>query len=165
MPEGRGFLGRTLRTGQGCPAVTVLHVRWSLGYRLRSTGVDFRRPYGMQAVYHPARRGAIHPQPSRAGLLAENDKALNDALRVGLVPRNVALIATPPRKRRRTMEAFSSEQARIFLEAVRGERLEAPSVMAITCRMPQGEPLSLRLPATDPESGPAQLRSSPRTPP
>src|SRR5258708_13676927 len=105
MPEGRGFLGRTLRTGQGYPAVTVLHVRWSLGYRLRSTGVDFRRPYGMQAVSHPARRGAIHPQPSRAGLLAENDKALNNAHRIGLVNTNGALDATPPRKRRRNLQA------------------------------------------------------------
>src|SRR5260370_4752659 len=162
MPEGRGFLGRTLRTGQGCPAVTVLPVRWSLGYRLRSTGVDFRRPYGMQAVYHPARRGAIHPQPSRAGLLAENDKALNDALRVGLVQRNVALVATPPRKRQRTMEVFSSEQARILLEAVRGDRLEALYVVAITCGMRQGELLALRWRDADLDAGHVQVRSSVR---
>jgi len=71
LPEGRGYLGRTRRTGQGYPAVTVLHVRWSLGYRFRSTGVDFRRPYGMQAVSHTARRGALHPQPSRAGSSGE----------------------------------------------------------------------------------------------
>ncbi len=53
MPKGRGFLGRTLRTrhaSQWLDAVTGLHVRWRLGYRRRSIGVDFRRPCGMQAV-------------------------------------------------------------------------------------------------------------------
>ncbi len=89
-------------------------------------------------------------------------KALNDALRVGLVQRNVALIATPPRKRRRTMEVFSSEQARIFLEAVRGDRLEALYVMAITCGMRQGELLSLRWRDTDLDAGHVQVRSSVR---
>src|SRR5260221_3929572 len=31
-------------------AVTGLHVRWTLGCRVRSTGVDSRRPCGMRAV-------------------------------------------------------------------------------------------------------------------
>src|SRR5260370_23641882 len=89
-------------------------------------------------------------------------KALNDALRVGLVQRNVALVATPPRKRRRTMGAFSSEQARIFLEAVRGDRLEALYVVAITCGMRQGELLSLRWRDTDLSAGHVPVRSSVR---
>jgi integrase len=89
-------------------------------------------------------------------------KALNDALRVGLVQRNVALVTTPPRKRRRTMEVFSSEQARIFLEAVRGDRLEALYVVAITCGMRQGELLSLRWRDTDLDAGHVQVRSSVR---
>jgi len=44
-------------------AVTGLHVHWGLGCRPRSTGVDSRRPCGMQAVYHTVSQSAIHPQP------------------------------------------------------------------------------------------------------
>jgi hypothetical protein len=62
--EAGGFLGRTRRTRhatQRLDAVTGLHVRWNLGRRFRSTGVDFRRPCGMQAVWHRREETAIPP--------------------------------------------------------------------------------------------------------
>lgn len=89
-------------------------------------------------------------------------KALKDALRVGLVQRNVAMLATPPRKRRRTMDVLTPEQARMFLETVHGNRLEALYVLAITCGMRQGELLSLRWRDVDLPSRHIQVRSSVR---
>jgi hypothetical protein len=56
-----GFLGRTRRTRQTESAVTGLHVRWRLGYRPRSTGVNSRRPYGIEQAYHNTKDALLSP--------------------------------------------------------------------------------------------------------
>ena len=49
MPEGRGFLGRSCRVGSLSPGLQPgLTHRWTLGCRVRSTGVDSRRPCGTE---------------------------------------------------------------------------------------------------------------------
>jgi integrase len=71
-------------------------------------------------------------------------KALEAAERLDLVPRNVADLATPPRKVKPNMRVWSPDQARAFLEVVRGDRLEALYVLALTTAMRQGELLCLQ---------------------
>ena len=51
--------------------------------------------------------------------------ALNQALRWGLVSRNVASLTDPPRYRAREIAPLTPEQAKQFLAAVAGHRLEA----------------------------------------
>jgi integrase len=89
-------------------------------------------------------------------------KALGDALRADLVQRNVADLDTPPRKAENEMEVFTLEQAHTFLHAIRGDRLEALYVMAITSAMRQGELLALRWQDVDLEAGAVQVRVSQR---
>jgi integrase len=69
--------------------------------------------------------------------------ALQDALRLGVVHRNVVALVDPPRKGKRQMEVYSEELARTLLEAVRGDRLEALCVLALATGMRQGELLAL----------------------
>ena len=52
-------------------------------------------------------------------------RALRQALRWGLVVRNVAEAVDPPRVPKKEITPLSPEQARTFLEAARDERLEA----------------------------------------
>lgn len=83
-------------------------------------------------------------------------KSLSDAVRKGLVTRNVAEAATPPRQLRpeeRGLSVWTSEQMRSFLHSVAGERL-APlwRLYAVTgCR--RGEALAARWDDLDLDQG------------
>jgi integrase len=83
--------------------------------------------------------------------------ALRDATRWNLVRRNVAELVTPPRKARHDFATLSPEQARRFLDAVRGDRLEALYVLALTTGMRQGELFGLRWADVDLTAGALHL--------
>jgi integrase len=70
--------------------------------------------------------------------------ALKQALRDGLVARNVADLVSPPRVAQREMQTLSAAQARTLLSHASGERLEAIYVLALSTGMRQGELLALR---------------------
>lgn len=73
-------------------------------------------------------------------------RALKQAVKWSLVPRNVAEAVDPPRVRRKEITPLSPEQARVFLAAAReaGDRFEALYVVALTCGLRQGELLGLK---------------------
>jgi integrase len=70
-------------------------------------------------------------------------KALADAMRLGLVPRNVASLAQAPRAERKEMFYFTVEQAQAFLRGIHGDPLEAFYVLALNTGMRRGELLGL----------------------
>jgi integrase len=85
--------------------------------------------------------------------------ALNEAVALGLVPRNVALLVKKPRAPRIEMRCWDPEQARTFLEAARGDRLYALFVVALSTGLREGELLALRWrDVTLPASGEGSLR-------
>lgn len=84
--------------------------------------------------------------------------ALGRAARQGLVPRNAALLADPPSKARRDLVPLTADQAKAFLESVRGDRLEALWVAAIGLGMRQGELLALRWSDLDLDAGTLSVR-------
>ncbi|GER86309.1 site-specific integrase [Dictyobacter vulcani] len=71
-------------------------------------------------------------------------RALHDALRWGLVVRNVCDAVDAPRVPRREMQVLNAEQARHFLCMAQGDPLEALYVLALTTGMRQGELLGLK---------------------
>jgi integrase len=70
-------------------------------------------------------------------------RALDAALRLGLVQRNVCDIVEVPRMRHYEMTTLTEEQAQRLLHAAKGERLEALYVLALATGMRQGELLAL----------------------
>jgi len=72
-------------------------------------------------------------------------KALDGAVSDGLIPRNVAKGVKVPQAsaKRKEIRPLTPEQARSLLEAVRGDRLEALFVLALTTGLRQGELLAL----------------------
>lgn len=70
--------------------------------------------------------------------------ALEDAMRMGLVMRNVADMVHPPRKKQPAMHIFSAEEMSRFLAQVRGDRFEALYVLAFSSGAREGELLGLR---------------------
>lgn len=89
-------------------------------------------------------------------------RALKQAHRWGLVTRNVAEAADPPKVYKKEVTPLSPDQARVFLEAAReaGDRLEALYVLAIHTGMRQGELLTLRWEDVDFKAGILRVRGT-----
>jgi integrase len=71
-------------------------------------------------------------------------KALNNAIRLGLVHRNVTDMVDAPRMRRIEMQTLSEAEVQRFLAAARDTRFEALYIVALSTGMRQGELLALR---------------------
>jgi len=120
------FLGR-LKLGQ----VSAAHIQAMYG-RLIDGGLSANTVRRVHAALH---------------------RALEQAVRWGLVARNVASLVEPPRTIRRQMKPLSAAEARAFVVAVSGHRLEALFVVAVTAGLRQGELLALRWSDVDLEQG------------
>jgi integrase len=84
--------------------------------------------------------------------------ALQRAVAHGLILRNPAALAAPPRVEHREAEAWDAAQVRTFLQAVRGHRLEALFTVAVTTGLRQGELLGLRWSDVDLTAGTLTVR-------
>jgi integrase len=73
-------------------------------------------------------------------------KALSQAVSDGLIPRNAADSVKPPRVSApgEEIKPLNQEECTAFLEASRGEKLEALYVLAVHCGLREGELLALR---------------------
>ena len=70
-------------------------------------------------------------------------KALDNAVKWNILPRNVCDAVTPPRIPRKEKNVLTKQQAHTLLEKVRTHRLEALLTLAITTGMREGELLAL----------------------
>jgi integrase len=71
-------------------------------------------------------------------------KALEQAVKWGIVLRNVCKATTPPRPNPEEIRPLDAEQAKRILEMARGNRLEALYVLAVTAGLRIGELLGLK---------------------
>jgi len=78
------------------------------------------------------------------GLHAVLHKALDDAVRLGILARNVCDAVSPPRRAHFEIQPLSTEQAQQLLAAARGHNMEALFVLALTTGMRRGEVLALK---------------------
>ena len=91
-------------------------------------------------------------------------RALKQALRWGLVPRNVSEAVDPPKAQRKEIRPLTPEQVRTLLKAAQGDRLEALFALAITTGLRQGELFGLRWENVDLEAGRLSVRQTLTTP-
>jgi integrase len=87
-------------------------------------------------------------------------KALGDAARWGMIVRNVAELASPPRPRRVEMQTWTAEELRTFLEHVEGQRLYAVWILTASTGMRRGEVLGLRWRDVDLDRARASVRQT-----
>jgi integrase len=78
-------------------------------------------------------------------------------MRWNLVAHNVAELVTPPRRTHHDFVTLTPEQARRFLEAVKGDRLEALYILGLTTGMREGELFGLRWADVDLDAGALHL--------
>ena len=84
--------------------------------------------------------------------------ALRQAERDGLVQRNAAALAEPPRIEPQEMKAFTPEQARSFQQTIKGDPLEALYLVTLDTGLRQGEALGLRWQDVDLDAGTITVR-------
>ena len=85
-------------------------------------------------------------------------KALNAAVADGLIPRNAATGVKLPRITREEINPLDPDEARRFIEAACGDRLEALYILALNTGMRQGELLALKWDDVDLERGVLRVR-------
>jgi integrase len=136
-------------------SLVVVHIKPGLGsIRLSRLG-----PADVQRFLND--RSATGLSPRRVQYLhAVLRRALGQALRWGLVTRNVASLVDPPRVRRAEVQPLTTTQARELLEAARGDRLEAIYTVALALGLRQGEILGLRWDDVDLDAGTVRIRNS-----
>lgn len=84
--------------------------------------------------------------------------AWTTAVKWNLAAVNVAAKVDPPKVEQHEIRPFTKAEARAFLEAVRGDRLEALYTVALTMGLRQGEALGLRWEDVDLETGTLAVR-------
>lgn len=99
-------------------------------------------PQQVQAFYSKKIREGLSPKTVHNihGVL---HKALDNAVRWNLVPRNICDAVTPPRIPHTEKTVLTPEQAHTLLEQVKTHRLEALFTLALTTGMRRGELLGL----------------------
>jgi integrase len=113
-------------------------------------------PQRLQALY-AERLASGRSQTTVRHIHAVLHTALEQAVRWGLVARNVSDLVDAPKMRRQEMLVLNGEQARTFLSVAQGDRLEALYVAALTTGMREGELLALRWRDVDLDVGHLQV--------
>lgn len=116
--------------------LTPAHVRWFYREKLES-GLSGATVHKMHVVLH---------------------KALDQAVRDGLIPRNVTEAVKVPQSKREEIKPLSAEEGKRLLAAARGDRFEALYVLAVTTGLRQGELLGLKWEDVDLEYGVLRVR-------
>lgn len=114
-------------------------------------------PQHVQAMLNAKLAAGLSPRTVQY-LRAVLRRALGQALKWGLVARNVATLVDPPRSVQHEMTFLSPDQARAFLNAARGDRLEALYSVAVALGLRQGEALGLRWGDVDLDAGTITVR-------
>ncbi len=130
----------------------LYHVENHISPALGRTKLKNLSPMQIQALYRSKLDGGYAPSTVRY-THAVLRRALKQALRWGLVPRNAAEAVDPPKVRREEVMALSPDQIRTLLRAASGERFEALYVLAVYSGLRQGELLALRWSDVDLASG------------
>lgn len=116
-------------------------------------------PPHLQKLY-ASRLDAGQSPASVRQLHAVLHRALRQALRWGLVARNVGDMVTAPRVERHQIKTLEQDQARALLEAASGDRLEAFYILALATGMRLGELMALQWADIDLEVGSLYVRGT-----
>lgn len=119
------------------------HVKLYLGPLLGDYRLSKLAPQHVRAFINQKLTDGLSPRTVQLSLVILR-RALGQAVKDGLLPRNVAKLVDGPRVAHFEGKTLSPEQARAFLDAAKGERLEALYTAALSVGLRMGEALGLR---------------------
>ena len=143
----------TYGTWKQYETVVRLHITPALG----TTKLDRLTPLHVQTLYRNKLDSGLSARRVVYVHVTIN-KALKQAVRWSLIPRNVADAVDPPKLQKTEIRPLSEDQVRILLDTAEGDRLEALYVLAVTTGMRQGELLGLQWKDIDLEAGMLRVR-------
>ncbi len=130
-------------TYKGYRSVVNCHLIPSLGHiKLQSLTVEHLQAFFAQ------RQKRLKPK-TLAFIHSALNSALSNAVKWGLVWRNVASLVSLPHVERYEAQVLTVDQARTLLEVARGSRLDVLLLVALTTGMRRGELLALRWDSVD----------------
>lgn len=127
------------RTWQRCEEIVRLHLTPILG-NLR---LDRISALHIQSLYRTKLASGLPPRTVQI-IHTTLHKALKQAVKWSLIPRNVTEAVDPPQSPRKEIRPLSEEQVKVLLEAAQGTELYALYVLAVTTGMRRGELLGLK---------------------
>ena len=145
----RGFLDHWLAESvkSSVPPATYQqyhqHVRLYLGPSLGRHRLSKLSPQHVQTFVNERLKSDLSPRTVQLSLVILRH-ALQTGVKWGLVGRNVAKLVDTPKVRRPEIKPLDLEQSRKFLDAAKGERLEALYSVALGLGLREGEALGLR---------------------
>jgi integrase len=116
-------------------------------------------PQHFQRLYQEKLAAGLSPT-TVSHLHAVLHGAFAEAVRWGLVPRNVVALVGPPRKVHVEVIALTVEEAKALLAAAAGNRFELLFILALKTGMRRGELLALRWEDLDLDKGVLQVRGT-----
>jgi integrase len=119
--------------------IVRLHLKPALG-RVKLSKLT---PAHLQGLYRDKLDSGLSPATVQK-IHTVLHKALTQALKWNMIPRNAADAVKAPRPAPEEMRPLSPEEARKLIEAARGDKLEALFVLAVHTGMRQGELLGLK---------------------
>jgi integrase len=135
--------------------IVRLHLKPCLG----GIKLDRVNPLQVQSLYRSKLDSGLSPRTVQI-IHATLYKALKQAVKWTLIPRNIAEYVDPPKVPRKEINPLSEEQVKRLLAAAQGNELEALYVLAVHTGMRSGELLGLRWKDVDLEGGIVQVRRS-----
>lgn len=141
------------RTHESYQSLVRLHIKPALGKRPLAK----LSPQEVQAFMNDKQDAGLSPRTVQY-LRAVLRRALGQAVKWGLAPRNVAALTDPPRIEREEVAVWTPDEARAFLKDIRGHRLEALYTVALAIGLRQGEALGLRWSDVDLDAGVVRVR-------
>jgi integrase len=141
------------RTWERHEQAVRLHLKPTIG----NVTLDRLNALQVQGVYGRKLEAGFSPRTVEIVHLTLH-KALRQAVRWTLIPRNVAEAATPPRPVGKEIKPLSRQQVRSLLAASRGDKLHAFYVLAVTTGARNGELLALQWRDVDLDAGTLQVR-------
>jgi len=150
------------RTYEGYEMYVQKHVVPTLGH----IALSELKPYMLQKLYadklseEVPRLGRTRSPSTIRQLHRIIHKALEDAVAAGLLARNVADAAKPPRPRKREIKVWTQEEVVRFLRYCRSHRLYPFFLLAITTGMSRSELVGLRWQDVDLTRGLIHVRQS-----
>ena len=133
--------------------IVRLHLKPSLG----GIKLDRVNALQIQSLYRAKLDSGLSPRTVQI-IHVTLYKALKQAVKWTLLPRNIAENVDPPKVPKKEIRPLSEEQVKRLLQAAEGDKLQALYVLAVHTGMRSGELLGLKWEDVDLEGGTVQVR-------
>lgn len=134
-------------------------IRLHVSPKIGGLRLDRVTPAHVQGLYSALERDGVSCHIRRL-CHAVLRRALKQALKWGIVPRNVCDAAEAPRLTKRDIQPLNGEQVAKLMKAAKGERLEALYTVAIATGMRLGELFGLQWQDVDLDAGAVTVRQT-----